>query len=162
MNIIGIDPGLVKTGWGVIASQGNALSFIGSGVIKPPTSLPLAERLKFLHDELQKIITLWQPELAAIEESFIGMGGQSALKLGNARGALLLTLALAGLGVSEYSPNLIKKSVTGAGKAEKTQVAAMVKILLPQAYEQTSADALDALAVAICHAHHAHAPKFSA
>jgi len=157
MNIIGIDPGLVKTGWGVIASQGNALSFIGSGVIKPPTSLSLAERLKFLHDELQKIITLWRPELAAIEETFIGMGGQSALKLGNARGALLLTLSLAGLPVSEYSPNLIKKSVTGAGKAEKTQVSAMVKILLPQAHEQTSVDALDALAVAICHAHHANA-----
>ncbi len=152
--VLGVDPGLVYTGVGIIRTQGNSVSFIASYTLHPPTKSPLEERLKFLHDGLQKIIAEHQPNVAAIEETFVSMNGQSTLKLGQARGAILLSLSLAGLPVFEYAPNLIKKSLTGAGHAGKDQVEAMVKYLLPQATPKR-ADEADALAIALCHAQHA-------
>ena len=153
--ILGIDPGLQRTGWGVIKSQGNALSLIDCGVIKSDASDDLAYRVKLLSDELAKIISRYQPEEAAIEETFVSVNGQSTLKLGQARGALLLTLAQANLPIAEYAATLVKKSIVGAGRAEKSQVAQMVQILLPGCGKHGH-DAMDALAVAICHAHHRH------
>ncbi len=155
--IIGIDPGLVKTGWGIISAQGNAVQFIACGTIKPKTTLPLPERLGFLNQQLQVIITRHQPTEAAIEETFVSVNGASTLKLGQARGALLLSLALAGLNVGEYAPTLVKKSITGAGRAEKHQIGMMVRQLLPAArpaLDDAGEDALDALAIAICHSNH--------
>lgn len=154
--IIGIDPGLVKTGWGIIKTHGSELRFVACGTIKPDTKLPMAQRLFMLNDSLQDIIRLHQPTSAAIEETFVTANGASTLKLGQARGALMLSLALAGLPVSEYAATLVKKTITGVGRAEKGQVGMMVRTLLPQAREQlqtTGEDALDALAIAICHSH---------
>jgi len=154
--ILGIDPGLVKTGWGIISVRGSELRFIGCGTIKPDTSLPLAERLRVLNQSLRTVIQEHAPTEAAIEETFVTANGASTLKLGQARGALLLTLAQENLPVSEYAATLVKKTVTGVGRAEKSQMGMMVKTLLPQAKDllQTAGeDALDALAVAICHSH---------
>lgn len=152
--ILGIDPGLQKTGWGMIESKGSSLRFIACGTIKPYTKLSLAERLFTLNDELQDVIRKYRPNEAAIEETFVSVNGASTLKLGQARGALLLSLSLAGLPVSEYAATLVKKTITGVGRAEKGQVGMMVRTLLPHAREslQTAGeDALDALAIAICH-----------
>lgn len=154
--MIGIDPGLVKTGWGIISVKGSELRYLGCGTIKPDPSLPLSERLRVLSQALRGIILEHRPTEAAIEETFVTANGASTLKLGQARGALLLTLALEGLSVSEYAATLVKKTVTGVGRAEKSQMGMMVKTLLPQARDllQTAGeDALDALAVAICHSH---------
>jgi crossover junction endodeoxyribonuclease RuvC len=151
--ILGIDPGLQHTGWGVIASNTNQLSFIDCGVIHSDADLSLAERLKQLHDGLAAVIAKHKPDESAVEETFVNVSGSSTLKLGQARGGLLLTLSLNGLKVYEYSANKIKKSVVGSGHADKKQVAMMVKMLLP-ASNAKQADAADALAVAICHAHH--------
>lgn len=151
--ILGIDPGLTHTGWGVISAKGNALSFVACGVISPNTKLEMPARLKILHDELEKIIALYKPDESAIEETFVNKNALSSLKLGQARGAAMLTLSLAGLSVAEYSANLVKKSVVGSGHAQKEQVAMMVKMLLPTS-DAAKADAADALAVAITHAHH--------
>jgi len=151
--ILGIDPGLRHCGWGVIESSGHALRYIASGTINPSPTLPLAERLAILHQQLQQIIALHSPQQVAIEESFVSMNGQSTLKLGQARGAIMLSLGIAGLPVSEYAARLVKKTVTGNGRAEKEQMQAMVKLLLPHS-NATSPDAADALAIAICHAHH--------
>ena len=156
--IIGIDPGLQHTGWGVIASRGNQLSFVDCGTIHSDASLPIAERLKQLHDGLAAVIARHRPSEAAVEETFINKSGSSSLKLGQARGAILLALSLHNLAVCEYSANKVKKSVVGAGHADKNQVAAMVKMLLP-ASNAKQADAADALAVAICHAHHSSFPR---
>lgn len=151
--ILGIDPGLVRCGWGVVESVGSQLSFVACGVITPPVKAPLYERLLFLHHQLHDIIMLHRPSRAAIEETFVNTNAGSTLKLGNARGALILSLAQAGLAVSEYAPNLVKKTVVGAGRADKSQIEMMVQILLPGCGKH-GLDAMDALAIAITHAQH--------
>jgi crossover junction endodeoxyribonuclease RuvC len=151
--ILGIDPGLTCTGWGIIVSKSNQLSFTECGTITPATSLPMADRLKYIHDGLQTVIARHRPAEAAVEETFVNKSGASSLKLGQARGAILLAVSLAGLPVAEYSATMVKKSVVGTGHADKRQIAMMVKTLLP-ASNAAKADAADALAVAICHAHH--------
>ncbi len=151
--ILGLDPGLQHTGYGIIRQYGNALSFVTCGVIKSTNTDDLATRLATLNRALNEVIALHAPQEAAIEETFVNVSGQSTLKLGQARGALLLTLSLAGLPVSEYAATLVKKSVVGAGRAEKEQVAHMVQLLLPSCGKH-GLDAMDALAIAICHANH--------
>ena len=151
--ILGIDPGLQKTGWGVIERQGSRLSFIASGLIKTNAKHILSARLATLHEGLCDVIKTYQPDSAAMEETFVNKNPASALKLGQARGALLCVPALYGLAVGEYSANKVKKSVVGAGHADKAQMGAMIKILLP-ACGQIGEDEADALAVAITHAHH--------
>ena len=153
MILLGIDPGLQRTGWGVIRQNGNALSFVGCGVVKSDSADDLAVRLKGLGEGISKVIAQYCPDESAIEETFVSVNGASTLKLGQARGAILLTLALAGLPVAEYAATLVKKSIVGAGRAEKHQVAQMVRMLLPGCGE-FGADAMDALAVAITHANH--------
>ena len=152
MRLIGIDPGLQRTGWGVLAVEGSRLSHQGHGVIVSDAKLPLPDRLRQLYQALGDVLTQWQPAEAAIEETFVNKNPTSTLKLGQARGVLLLAPAMAGIPVAEYTPNLIKKSVVGTGHAQKAQVAMMVTTLLPSAGKVTD-DAADALAVAICHAH---------
>lgn len=151
--ILGIDPGLQRTGWGIIHARNNQLSFIDCGVILSDASLPLPLRLKQLHDGLQAAIGNHRPDEAAVEETFVNVNGASTLKLGQARGAILLALSLAGIPTAEYSATIIKKSVVGNGHADKNQISMMVKVLLPQSTAK-SADAADALAVCICHSHH--------
>lgn len=153
IRLIGIDPGLRNTGWGVIDVNGNRLSHVADGVVSSTSSLPLAKRLVQLQDGLTEVIERFGPSEAAVEETFVSKNAVSTLKLGQARAIALLVPANAGLGVFEYSPNLIKKTVVGTGHAAKRQVQMMVKTLLP-ASALESADAADALAVAICHAHH--------
>ena len=150
---MGIDPGLRRCGWGVIEASGNRLSFVGCGTLTPPVSAPLADRLAELLAGIGALVREFSPDEAAVEETFVNQGARSALQLGQARGVVLMTPASMGVPVAEYAANLIKKSVVGTGHAEKGQVATMVKIMLPQA-DVTSADAADALAIAICHAHH--------
>ena len=154
MRIIGLDPGLQHTGWGVIDQEGTRLSFVAAGRISSVASQPLAERLAEIHAGLNAVIDAHQPQAAAVEETFVNKNPTSTLKLGLARGVALLTPALYKLQVYEYPANLIKKSVVGAGHAGKEQVQMMVRVLLPGCAID-SADAADALAVAICHAHHA-------
>ncbi len=140
-------------GWGIIESHGSNLSFIACGVVKSDAALSLADRLRQLHEGLSAIIHAHMPVEAAVEETFVNRDPQSALKLGQARGIALLTPALAGLPVAEYSANLVKKTVVGSGHAEKTQIAMMIRVLLPKSDVRTP-DAADALAIAICHAQH--------
>lgn len=151
--ILGLDPGLRHTGWGIIRQTDNRLSFIAAGRVTPDPDLPMAQRLKTLADELAKIIAAHTPNEAAIEETFVNKNAASALKLGQARGVAMLAGALAGLDVAEYSANKIKQTVTGYGHADKNQIQAMINILLPGT-GKLAPDAADALAVAICHAHH--------
>src|SRR5512138_924820 len=153
MRLLGLDPGLQHTGWGVIDAEGSLLSFVAAGTINSTASRPLAERLVEIHDGLRDVIDQYQPAEAAVEETFVNKNPTSTLKLGLARGVALLTPALHKLQVYEYPANLIKKSVVGAGHAGKEQVQVMVRVLLP-ASQAESPDAADALAVAICHAHH--------
>lgn len=153
VRIIGIDPGLRRCGWGVIDSTGNRLSYVACGTLTPPVELELPNRLVELHRGIIELIERFRPDEAAVEETFVSAGARSALQLGQARGVVLMTPASMGLPVGEYAANLIKKSVVGSGHAEKGQVQAMIKILLPTA-EFKGADAADALAIAICHAHH--------
>lgn len=153
IRIIGIDPGLRKTGWGVVVSEGSKLSFVACGCVESDGGLPLGERLRQLHEGLNKVIAAHRPHEAAVEETFVNRDPQSALKLGQARGIALVVPSLAGLSVAEYAANLVKKTVVGVGHADKKQVQAMIRVLLPKA-ETSSADAADALAVAICHAQH--------
>jgi crossover junction endodeoxyribonuclease RuvC len=157
VRIIGIDPGLRRCGWGIIESAGNRLSFVAAGTITPPVDLGLPERLALLFEGLAGLIRQYTPDEAAVEETFVSAGARSALQLGQARGVALMTPASLGLPVGEYAANLVKKSIVGSGHADKTQVALMVKILLPTAVFK-GADAADALAIAICHAHHRTAP----
>lgn len=152
MRIIGIDPGLQRTGWGVIDARDNRLSFVSEGTITSSPKAALADRLMELHDGLVRVIELWKPEQAAVEETFVNKNPTSTLKLGQARGIALLVPARLGLVVGEYTPNMVKKSVVGAGHAAKEQVQMMVKTLLPGS-GGGGPDAADALAVAICHAH---------
>ncbi len=154
--ILGLDPGLRLTGWGIIESDGHRLRHIANGVVKSTDTLSLAERLRELHDGLQTVIETWRPHEAAVEETFVNKNPASTLKLGQARGVVLLAPALAGLPVAEYTPNAIKKTVVGVGHAAKDQIHAMINVLLP-GVKVAGADAADALAVAICHAHSASA-----
>ena len=151
--LIGIDPGLQHTGWGVIDVSGNSLRHVADGALHSRAECSLAERLCQLHDALVEVIATWKPDEAAVEETFVNKNPSSTLKLGMARGVALLVPARAGLPVTEYPTNLVKKSVVGAGHAEKTQVQMMMRVLLPGCTIKT-ADAAVALAVAICHAHH--------
>jgi crossover junction endodeoxyribonuclease RuvC len=153
MRIIGLDPGLQHTGWGIIDQDGSRLSFVAAGRISSVASQPLAERLVDIHTGLIAVLDAHQPDTAAVEETFVNKNPSSTLKLGLARGVALLTPALHKLKVYEYPANLIKKSVVGAGHAGKEQVQMMVRVILP-ASQADSPDAADALAVAICHAHH--------
>jgi crossover junction endodeoxyribonuclease RuvC len=152
MRLLGVDPGLRFTGWGVIDVDGNRLRHVANGVIRSGNG-ELATRLRRLHDGLQEVLAHHAPDSAAIEETFVNRDGQSTLKLGQARGVAMLVPALAGIPVSEYAANSVKKSVVGYGHADKTQIGHMIGVLLPGAVVE-SADAADALAVAICHAHH--------
>jgi crossover junction endodeoxyribonuclease RuvC len=154
MRVLGLDPGLRYTGWGLIEASGNRLRFLACGRIAVPEKLEMAERLAFLHRELEKVLAETKPDTAAVEETFSNVNAKSTLKLGMARGIVMAAPALAQISVAEYPANVVKKTVTGAGHADKEQIQRMVKILLPQAHFE-SADAADALAVAICHAHHA-------
>jgi crossover junction endodeoxyribonuclease RuvC len=150
---MGIDPGLRFTGWGVIAVAGNRMQHIADGVIATDNAAPVPERLRFLHDALVELFAIHQPDEAAVEETYVNRNGTATLKLGYARGVCLLAPALAGIAVSEYGAMSVKQSVVGTGAAQKDQVAMMVRRLLPGATLKR-ADASDALAVAICHAHH--------
>ena len=152
IRILGIDPGLNATGWGVIAQEGTRLSLIAHGIIKAPSKETMARRLCFIHDAVEALLEDHQPGEAAIEDQFVSANPGTALKLGQARAAAMLAPARAGLIVGEYAPRLVKKAVVGTGAAEKAQVAAMVKLLLPGS--TAKADDADALAIAICHAHH--------
>jgi crossover junction endodeoxyribonuclease RuvC len=156
IRILGIDPGLRNTGWGLIESAGSRLTYLGCGSIRTDAQASLAERLAAIHRALSDLIEQSSPHEAAVEETFVNRDPQSTLKLGQARGAAIAALAVKELPVSEYAANLIKKTVVGAGHAEKNQVAMMVRMLLP-ASDATSPDAADALAVAICHAQHRNA-----
>jgi crossover junction endodeoxyribonuclease RuvC len=153
MLILGLDPGLGCTGWGVIRAEGNRLSHVANGQCRTDAKLPLAARLARLHDQLAVVIGAHDPQAAAVEEVFVNDNPQSTLKLGQARGVVLLAAAQAGLDVGEYAPRLVKKALVGTGAADKSQVSAMVRMLLPGA-AIAGADAADALAVAITHAHH--------
>jgi len=152
IRIIGLDPGLRRLGWGVVTCDGPRLSWIAHGVITPPDTLAFPERLLRLFDGLEAVIALHAPHEAAVEEVFVNMNPSSTLKLGHARACALLAPARAGLPVAEYATRLVKKAVVGAGGADKSQIGFMVRRLLPTAGE-VSADAADALAVAITHAH---------
>ena len=153
VRIIGIDPGLRRTGWGVIEADGNRLIYVACGSVEPPDDLPLASRLLAIHEGLAAILANHQPMEAAVEQTFVNKDGVATLKLGQARGVAMLSPAMFGISVAEYAPNQVKKTVVGAGHADKQQIAMMLKILLPKA-EPPSADAADALAIAITHAHH--------
>lgn len=150
--ILGLDPGLRRTGWGVIELSGTRLSFVECGVVTSDSEQALAERLVALHEGLSHIIVRLNPDVAAVEQTFVNKDPVATLKLGQARAIALLVPAQRGLVVAEYAPNQVKKSVVGVGHAEKDQVHAMVKVLLPQSTAK-SPDAADALAVAITHAH---------
>ncbi|MDF2094714.1 crossover junction endodeoxyribonuclease RuvC [Aquibaculum arenosum] len=153
MRVLGLDPGLRRTGWGIIDQQGSRLSHVANGTLLSDNSLSLAERLMQLARALEKVLEEHRPETAAVEETLANRNPSSTLKLGMARGVALLVPASAGLPVSEYLPMIVKKSVVGTGHAGKEQVQMMVERLLPGC-ALASADAADALAVAICHAHH--------
>lgn len=157
IRLIGLDPGLRRSGWGVIEVEGNGLIHIASGAVTSDAKASLAQRLSQLFVALTDVIALHQPAEAAVEETFVNKNPTSTLKLGQARGAVMLAPAQLGIPVAEYAANLIKKSLVGNGHADKNQVQAMINILLPGAKPETP-DAADALAVAICHAHHRRAP----
>lgn len=158
MLILGIDPGLQKTGWGIIHAEGSRLQYQASGLLKTDAKASLPDRLASLHEQLAVVIKQWQPSSAAVEETFVNKNPASALKLGQARGVVLCVPALYGLPTAEYSANKIKKSIVGTGHAAKEQMGMMIKTLLPTAQKenggQISEDEADALAVAITHAHY--------
>jgi crossover junction endodeoxyribonuclease RuvC len=151
--VLGIDPGLQRTGWGVIDMQGNVLRFVAAGVVTSAPKDTLAERLYALHVGVERVINCYHPQEAAMEETFVSVNASSTLKLGQARGALLLTLAMAKLPIAAYAATQVKKTIVGVGRAEKNQMIHMIARLLPGCNIQ-QADAADALAVAICHAAH--------
>ncbi|THF54634.1 crossover junction endodeoxyribonuclease RuvC [Ollibium composti] len=153
IRIIGIDPGLRRTGWGVVESAGNALRFVAAGTVRSDDKAALAARLCQLHDGLAEVLERTAPQEAAVEQTFVNKDATATLKLGQARGIAMLVPARAGLVVAEYAPNAVKKAVIGVGHGDKQQIQLMVKVLLPKA-SFDSADSADALAIAICHAHH--------
>jgi crossover junction endodeoxyribonuclease RuvC len=153
IRIIGIDPGLRRTGWGIVESLGNALRFVASGTVASDDKATLASRLCQLHDGLADILHRTMPHEAAVEQTFVNRDAVATLKLCQARGIAMLVPARAGLPVAEYAPNAVKKAVIGVGHGDKKQIHMMVKVLMPRAVFDTD-DAADALAIAICHAHH--------
>jgi crossover junction endodeoxyribonuclease RuvC len=153
IRILGIDPGLRRTGWGMVAIDGNRLAFLGCGSLATNDKATLAERLRELHDGLSRVVAEHAPDEAAVEATFVNKDAAATLKLGQARGVAMLVPAIAGLPVSEYAPNLVKKTIVGAGHGEKQQIRMMIGVLLPKA-DPKSHDAADALAIAVCHAHH--------
>jgi crossover junction endodeoxyribonuclease RuvC len=153
IRILGVDPGLRRTGWGLIAVTGNNLAFVAAGTVRAPLDGDLAPRLLALHRGLSDVVRDHRPDEAAVEQTFVNRDAAATLKLGQARGIALVVPAAAGLTVAEYAPNAVKKTIVGAGHAEKQQIRAMVRVLLPRAEFDTD-DAADALAIAICHAHH--------
>jgi crossover junction endodeoxyribonuclease RuvC len=157
IRIIGIDPGLRRTGWGIVETLGNSLRFVAAGTVKSEDKAPLATRLRQLYDGLQDVVHSQQPTEAAVEQTFVNKDAVATIKLGQARGIAMLVPALAGLDVAEYAPNAVKKAVVGVGHGEKQQIHMMVKVLMPKAVFD-SEHAADALAIAICHAHHMQSP----
>jgi crossover junction endodeoxyribonuclease RuvC len=153
IRILGLDPGLRRTGWGLIVVEGAKLAYGACGAAVSDDKQPLALRLKQLHEQLTAVLRDLDPDEVAVEETFVNKDAQATLKLGHARAISLLAPALAGVPVAEYPANLVKKTVVGAGHAEKRQIHAMVRVLLPKA-DPSSDDAADALAIAITHAHH--------
>jgi crossover junction endodeoxyribonuclease RuvC len=153
IRILGIDPGLRRTGWGVIESAGNRLTYVACGSVLTSDRAGLADRLVVIHDQLARILDEFRPHEAAVEQTFVNSNGASTLKLGQARGIAMLVPARAGVVVAEYAANLVKKTIVGAGHAEKAQIRMMIGVLLPKADPQ-SEDAADALAIAVTHAHH--------
>jgi crossover junction endodeoxyribonuclease RuvC len=153
IRILGIDPGLRRTGWGLIESEGNRLVHVACGSVETRERDELGARLLAIHDGLVSVIERYRPQEAAVEATFVNTNAAATLKLGQARGIAMLVPAKAGLAVAEYAPNVVKKTVVGAGHGEKAQIRMMIGVLLPKADPQ-SEDAADALAIAICHAHH--------
>jgi crossover junction endodeoxyribonuclease RuvC len=153
IRILGIDPGLRRTGWGVLDVDGNRLAFVACGSVATGERAALAERLVVIHDGLKAVLDRFRPDEAAVEATFVNKDAAATLKLGQARGVALLVPGQAGLNVAEYAPNVVKKSIVGAGHGDKAQVRMMVGVLLPRADPQSD-DAADALAVAVTHAHH--------
>ena len=153
IRILGIDPGLRRTGWGLIDVDGNRLIYVACGSVATSDKAALATRLVELHDGLARVIDEFGPEEAAVEATFVNKDATATLKLGQARGIAMLIPARAGIVVAEYAPNLVKKTIVGAGHCEKEQIRAMLRVLLPKA-DPPSYDAADALAIAVCHAHH--------
>jgi crossover junction endodeoxyribonuclease RuvC len=153
IRILGIDPGLRRTGWGVVDVEGNRLMYVACGSVETNAKASLAERLVAIHDGLSRIVSDFTPDEAAVENTFVNKDASSTLKLGQARGVALLIPARAGIAVAEYAPNLVKKTIVGAGHGEKAQIRMMIGVLLPKA-DPSSDDAADALAIAVTHAHH--------
>ncbi len=153
IRILGIDPGLRRTGWGVVEADGNRLVFVACGSVHTQDGASVATRLVTIHDGLLRVIDEFRPEEAAVEATFVNKDAGATLKLGQARGVALLVPARAGVLVAEYAPNVVKKSIVGAGHGDKAQVRMMIGALLPKADPQTH-DAADALAIAVTHAHH--------
>jgi crossover junction endodeoxyribonuclease RuvC len=153
IRILGIDPGLRHTGWGVIEIEGNRLSFIACGSVESDNKAGLAVRLLSIHDGLVRVVEEFRPAEAAVEATFVNKDATATLKLGQARGIAMLVPARAHIEVAEYAPNLVKKTIVGAGHSDKAQIRMMIGVLLPKADPQTE-DAADALAIAVCHAHH--------
>jgi crossover junction endodeoxyribonuclease RuvC len=155
IRILGIDPGLRRTGWGVIEVEGNRLIYVACGSAQSDETAALAMRLVTLHDALVRVVDAFRPDEAAIEQTFVNKNAAATLKLGQARGIALMVPARAGVLIAEYAPNLIKKTIVGAGHGDKAQIRMMLGVLMPKADPQTH-DAADALAIAITHAHHRH------
>jgi crossover junction endodeoxyribonuclease RuvC len=153
IRILGIDPGLRRTGWGIVEIAGNRLGFLACGSVTTSDRDSLAERLLTIHDGLMRILEEFRPDEAAVEATFVNKDAKATLKLGQARGIAMVVPAKAGVPVAEYAPNLVKKSIVGAGHGDKTQVRMMIGVLLPKA-DPSSDDAADALAIAVTHAHH--------
>ncbi len=153
IRILGIDPGLRRTGWGIVTIDGNRLSFLACGSLATDEKEGLARRLVAIHDGLRYVVDEYAPDEAAVEATFVNRDAVATLKLGQARGIAMLVPAAAGLPVAEYAPNLVKKTIVGAGHCEKAQIRMMIGVLLPKADPQ-SEDAADALAIAVTHAHH--------
>lgn len=153
IRILGIDPGLRRTGWGIVEIFGNRLGFLGCGSVTTRDDEPLAARLVALHDGLTRVLDEFRPDEAAVEATFVSKDAKATLKLGQARGIAMVVPAKAGVPVAEYAPNLVKKSIVGAGHGDKVQVRMMIGVLLPKA-DPRSHDAADALAIAVTHAHH--------
>jgi crossover junction endodeoxyribonuclease RuvC len=153
IRILGIDPGLRRTGWGMVVIDGNRLSYVACGSLATDDKASLAVRLLAIHDGLRQVVSDHAPDEAAVEATFVNKDAAATLKLGQARGIAMLVPAIAGLPVAEYAPNLVKKTIVGAGHCEKAQIRMMIGVLLPKANPQ-SHDAADALAIAVTHAHH--------